>query len=75
MLKFGMEALFNQTRSTSQLASHQLVSKIAVSSYCQTLGLVLRLRVDFVLPLSQEEQQQQEQQQQPPTKIYQWGVY
>ena len=25
-LKFGMEALFNQTRSASYLASHQLVS-------------------------------------------------
>ena len=38
-------------------------------SYCQTLGLILRLRVDFVLPLSQEEQQQQEQEQeQPPPK-------
>ena len=41
---------------------------------CQTLGLVLRLRVDFVLPLSQEEQEEQEQEQ-PPTKIYQMGVY
>ena len=40
--------------------------------FCQTLGLVLRLRVDFVLPLSQEEQEEQEQ---PPTKIYQMGVY
>ena len=33
--------------------------------YCQTLGLVLRLRVDFVLPLSQqqeEEEQEQEEQ-------------
>ena len=27
-LKFGIEALFNQTKSTSQLASHQLVSQI-----------------------------------------------
>ena len=44
--------------------------------YCQTLGLVLRLRVDFVLPLSQEEQEEQEQEQeQPLTKIYQLGVY
>ena len=45
--------------------------------YCQTLGLVLRLRVDFVLPLSQEEQEEQEEQQEeqePLTKIYQWGV-
>ena len=29
--------------------------------YCQTLGLVLRLRVDFVLPLSKEEEEQEEQ--------------
>ena len=42
--------------------------------FCQTLGLVLRLRVDFVLLLSQE-QEEEEQQQQTPTKIYQWGVY
>ena len=41
---------------------------------CQTLGLVLRLRVDFVLPLSQEEQEEQEEQE-PLTKIYQKGVY
>ena len=48
-------------------------------AYCQTLGLVLRLRVDFVLPLSQEQQEEQEQEQeqeeQPLTKIYQKGVY
>ena len=43
--------------------------------FCQTLGLVLRLRVDFVLPLSQEEQEQEQEQQEPPTKIYQKGVY
>ena len=47
--------------------------------YCQTLGLVLRLRVDFVLPLSQEQQEQEEQEQEeqeePLTKIYQKGVY
>ena len=47
--------------------------------FCQTLGLVLRLRVDFVLPLSQEqeeqEEQEQEQEEQPLTKIYQKGVY
>ena len=42
--------------------------------FCQTLGLVLKLRVDFVLPLSQEEQEQEEQEQ-PLTKIYQKGVY
>ena len=41
--------------------------------FCQTLGLVLRLRVDFVLPLSQEEEEQEEQE--PPTKIYQMAVY
>ena len=40
---------------------------------CQTLGLVLRLRVDFVLPLSQEEEEEEEQEEQPPTKIYQKG--
>ena len=39
--------------------------------YCQTLGLVLRLRVDFVLPLSQE----QEEQEQPPPKYIRRGVY
>ena len=45
--------------------------------FCQTLGLVLRLRVEFVLPLSQEEQEEEEQAQEevPPTKIYQKGVY
>ena len=42
------------------------------TEFCQTLGLVLRLRVDFVLTLSQEEQEQEEQ---PLTKIYQKGVY
>ena len=43
--------------------------------FCQTLGLVLRLRVDFVLPLSQEEEQEEEEEQEPPTKIYQKGMY
>ena len=42
-------------------------------SYCQTLGLVLTLRVDFVLPLSQEEQEQEQEEEEPPTKIYQKG--
>ena len=37
--------------------------------YCQTLGLVLRLRVDFVLPLSQEQQEQEEQEQPTPKSI------
>ena len=41
--------------------------------FCQTLGKVLRLRVEFVLPLSQQEQEQEEEQ--PLTKIYQQGVY
>ena len=27
--------------------------------HCQTLGLVLRLRVDLVFPLSQEEQEEE----------------
>ena len=40
--------------------------------FCQTLGLVLRLRVDFVLPLSQEQEEEQEE---PLTKIYQWGMH
>ena len=30
--------------------------------YCQTLGLVLRLRVDFVLPLSQQQEQEEQEQ-------------
>ena len=34
--------------------------------FCQTLGLVLRLRVNFVLPLSQEQEEQQ--QEEPPPK-------
>ena len=42
--------------------------------YCQTPGLVFRLGVDFVLPLSQEQEQEQEQEE-PLTKIYQKGVY
>ena len=40
---------------------------------CQTPGLVFRLGVDFVLPLSQ--QQQEEQEQEPLTKINQKGMY
>ena len=39
--------------------------------YCQTPGLVFRLGVDFVLPLSQEEEQEE---QEPLTNIYQKGV-
>ena len=27
--------------------------------FCQTLGLVLRLRVDFVLPLSQQQEEEE----------------
>ena len=42
-------------------------------NYCQTPGAVLRLGVDFVLPLSQQEEQQQEEQEKPLTKIYQKG--
>ena len=38
---------------------------------CQILSLVLRIRVDFVLPLSLEEHEQE----QPLTKIVQKGVY
>ena len=39
------------------LARHSLASVC----FCQTLGLVLRLRVDFVLPLSQEEEQEEQE--------------
>ena len=46
-----------------------------LTNFCQTLGLVLRLRVDFVLPLSQEQEEQQQEEEQPLTKIYQLGVY
>ena len=43
---------------------------------CQTLSLVIRIRVDFFLPLSQEQEEQEEQEEeQPLTKIYQKGVY
>ena len=42
--------------------------------FCQTLGLVLRLRVEFVLPLSLE-QEQEEKQEQPLTEINHEGVY
>ena len=42
-----------------------------VSSYCQTPGLIFRLGVDFVLPLSQQEEKEQEQ---PLTKTYQKGM-
>ena len=56
---------------------HQFSRNIFCSSsesFCQTLGLVLRLRVDFVLPLSQEQQEQEEQEEeQPLNKIYQKG--
>ena len=34
-----------------------------MSQFCQTLGLVLRLRVDFVLPLLQEEQEEEQKEQ------------
>ena len=47
---------------------HQFSRNIFCSSsesFCQTLGLVLRLRVDFVLPLSQEQQEEEEQEPSP----------
>ena len=37
--------------------------------FCQTPGLVLSLRVDFVLPLSQEEQQEEEEEQEHSPKF------
>ena len=33
---------------------------LSTTQYCQTLGLILRLRVDFALPLSQQEEQEQQ---------------
>ena len=55
--------------------SSSVYAKVGFSvSCCQTLGLVLRLRVDFVLPLSQEQEEEQ-QQEQPLTKIDQKEVY
>ena len=45
-------------------------------NFCQTLGLVLRLRVDFVLLLSkeeQEEEQEQEEEEEPPLKSFKRG--
>ena len=48
------------------------VKKLYESENCQTSVLVLRLKVDFVFPLSQQrEQQQKEQQQQQPHEISQ----
>ena len=40
-----------------------------MSSYCQTPGLVFRLGVDFVLPLSQEEEQQEQEEEPLPNSI------
>ena len=34
--------------------------------FCQTLGLVLRLRVDFVLPLSKQQQEEEEEEEEQP---------
>ena len=55
----------------------KMIKPASRNIYCQTLGLVLRLRVDFVLPLSQEQQQEEEEEEEeePLTKIFQWGVY
>ena len=58
-----------------KILSKSLFSHFAYLKYlkyicCQTLGLVLRLRVDFVLPLSQQqEQEEQEEQEEPPPNI------
>ena len=73
-----MTPIIGICRFISLIASGRgwLSSWIPHFKYCQTLGLVLRLRVDFVLPLSQEKEQEQEQEEeeQPLTKIYQKGV-
>ena len=56
--------------------SRVIFFSLSLHDDCQTLGLVLRLRVDFVLPLLQEEEEEEEEErQEPPTKIYQMGVY
>ena len=59
----------HSTQCTTYLIGHR--------TFCQTLGLILRLRVDFVLPLSQEQEQEEEEEeeQEPLNKIYQKGVY
>ena len=62
-----------------QKACHAIDDKLSIQGIstkrnCQTPGLVFRLGVDFVLPLSQEEEQE-EQEQEPLTKIYQKGMY
>ena len=45
-----------------------------IPNHCQTPGLVFRLGVDFVLPLSQQqEEEQEEEQEEPLTKINQKG--
>ena len=41
--------------------------------FCQTVGLVFRLRVDFVLPLSQEQQQEEQEEEQPSPKSIRRG--
>ena len=47
-----------------------IVNLKIIEDFCQTLGLVLRLRVDFVLFLSQEEEQQEKE---PPPKSIKRG--
>ena len=51
------------------LVGQMVLSNSSLSLY--SLSLVFRLRVDFVLPLSQEQEEEEE----PPTKIYQKEVY
>ena len=71
-----MNQIGTSVRRSSRLVFGRLTGNDISGHYCQTLGLVLRLRVDFVLPLSQqEEEQEEEEQEQPLTKIYQKGVY
>ena len=65
------KSIFLFSFSTEQFLEEPALLKM----YCQTLGLVLRLRVDFVLPLSQEEQEEEEEEEEPLTNIYQKGLY
>ena len=73
-----MTHVTRRTRRTPPKSAISENTKIIIVTHrqcCQTLGLVLRLRVDFVLPLSQEQEQEEQEEEQPLTKIYQKGVY
>ena len=60
-----MNQIGTSVRRSSRLVFGRLTGNDISGHYCQTLGLVLRLRVDFVLPLSQGQQQQEQEQPSP----------